>query len=209
MNEKRNRSDEPNLSLSLKIPIEYESVKRIPTLEEAMNLELKNGQVDPNVNLKKFRRTISNRLSAQRSRMRRTEYIDELKKEAKDLEDTIAFVGRKIENGKDNKKKLQLENQMLRVQLDSITNKSNLLTEIIDNLASKKLKRLTCQNQEFISLKSLNLFTSIAVQTEELKVDLKRLKEPADAQEDEEHMDMDQYLNFDNMTFSPPKNDDI
>jgi len=56
MNEKRNRSDEPNLSLSLKTPIEYESVKRIPTLEEAMNLELKNGQVDPNVNLKKFRR---------------------------------------------------------------------------------------------------------------------------------------------------------
>ncbi|XP_049394790.1 basic leucine zipper 34-like [Solanum stenotomum] len=175
MNEKRNRSDEPNLGLSLKTPIEYESVKRIPTLEEAMNLELKNGQVDPNVNLKKFRRTISNRLSAQRSRMRRTEYIDELKKEAKDLEDTIAFVGQKIENEKDNKKKLQLENEMLRVQLDSITNKSNLLT----------------------------------VQTEELKVELKRLKEPAEAQEDEEHMDMDQYLNFDNMNFSPPKNDDI
>ncbi|KAH0688890.1 hypothetical protein KY289_016248 [Solanum tuberosum] len=86
MNEKRNRSDEPNLSLSLKTPIGYESVKRISTLEEAMNLELKNGQVDPNVNLKKFRRMISNRLSAQRSRMRNTEYIDELKKEANDLE---------------------------------------------------------------------------------------------------------------------------
>jgi len=47
------------------------------------------------------------------------------------------------------------------------------------------------------------------VQTEELKVELKRLKEPAEAQEDEEHMDMDQYLNFDNMNFSPPKNDNI
>ncbi|XP_015069614.2 basic leucine zipper 34-like [Solanum pennellii] len=175
MNEKRNKSDEPNLSLSLKTPIEYESINNIPTLEEAVNLELKNGQVDPNVNMKKLRRTISNRLSAQRTRMRKIEYTDGLKKEAKNLEETIAFVGRKIENEKENKKKLQLENQILQVQLDSITNKSNLL----------------------------------AVQNEELKAELKRLKEPTKAVEDEEYMDMDQYLNVDNMNFSPSKNDGI
>uniref|UniRef100_K4BG01 BZIP domain-containing protein n=1 Tax=Solanum lycopersicum TaxID=4081 RepID=K4BG01_SOLLC len=86
MNEKRNKSAEPNLSLSLKTPIEYESINNIPTLEEAVNLELKNGQVDPNVNMKKLRRTISNRLSAQRARMRKIEYTDGLKKEAKNLE---------------------------------------------------------------------------------------------------------------------------
>ncbi|XP_069151579.1 basic leucine zipper 63-like [Solanum lycopersicum] len=189
MNEKRNKSAEPNLSLSLKTPIEYESINNIPTLEEAVNLELKNGQVDPNVNMKKLRRTISNRLSAQRARMRKIEYTDGLKKEAKNLEETIAFVGRKIENEKENKKKLQLENQMLQVQLDSITNKSNLLA---DNVILK-----------------LTLFTPIAAQNEELKAELKRLKEPTKAVEDEEYMDMDQYLNFDNMNFSPSKNDGI
>ncbi|XP_025886059.2 transcription factor VIP1-like [Solanum lycopersicum] len=156
MNEKRIKSDEPHLSLPLKTPIEYESVNRIPSLEEALNSEIKHGQVDPNMNMKKLRRTISNRLSAQRSRMRKTEYIDLLKKEAKDLEERIAFLGRKIENDKDNNKKLQLENQMLQLQLDSITNKSNLL----------------------------------AVQNEELKAELKRLKEPED-EEDEEYIDID------------------
>ncbi|TMW84907.1 hypothetical protein EJD97_024149 [Solanum chilense] len=140
MNEKRNKSDEPNLSLSLKTPIEYESINNIPTLEEAVNLELKNGQVDPNVNMKKLRRTISNRLSAQRTRMRKIEYTDRLKREAKNLEEEP-------------------------------------VVEIVQN--------------------------------EELKAELKRLKEPTKALEDEEYMDMDQYLNFDNMNFSPSKNDGI
>ena len=57
MNEKRIKSDEPHLSLSLKTSIEYESVNRSTTLEEAMNSEVKTGQVlDPNVNVKKLRR---------------------------------------------------------------------------------------------------------------------------------------------------------
>uniref|UniRef100_K4BG02 BZIP domain-containing protein n=1 Tax=Solanum lycopersicum TaxID=4081 RepID=K4BG02_SOLLC len=110
MNEKRIKSDEPRLSLSLKTP--FESVNKIPSLEEALNSELEHGQVDPNMNMKKLRRTISNRLSAQRSRMRKTQYIDLLKKEAKDLEEMIAFFGRKIENDKDNNKKLQLETSL-------------------------------------------------------------------------------------------------
>ncbi|TMW89173.1 hypothetical protein EJD97_017568 [Solanum chilense] len=173
MNEKRIKSDDPRLSLSLKTQIE--SVNKIPSLEEALSSELEHGQVDPNMNMKKLRRTISNRLSAQRSRKRKIEYIDLLKKEAKDLEERIAFLGRKIENDKDNNKKLQLENQMLQLQLDSITNKSNLL----------------------------------AVQNEELEAELKRLKEPAEDEEDEEYMDIDQYLNFDNMNFSPSGNDGI
>uniref|UniRef100_A0A3Q7G5S9 BZIP domain-containing protein n=1 Tax=Solanum lycopersicum TaxID=4081 RepID=A0A3Q7G5S9_SOLLC len=170
MNEKRIKSDEPHLSLSLKTSIEYESVNRISSLEEALNSEIKHGQVDPNMNMKKLRRTISNRLSAQRSRMRKTEYIDLLRKEAKDLEERIAFLGRKIENDKDNNKKLQLENQMLQLQLDSITNKSNLLAE--------------------------------------LEAELKRLKELED-EEDEEYIDIDQYLNFDNMNISPFRIDGI
>ncbi|XP_027771123.1 paramyosin, long form-like [Solanum pennellii] len=168
MNEKRIKFDEPHLCLSLKTPIEYESVNKFPSLEEALNSEIKHGQVDPNMNTKKLRRTILNRLSAQRSRMRKTEYIDLLKKEAKDLEERIAFLGRKIENDKDNNKKLQLENQMLQLQLDSITNKSNLLAE--------------------------------------LEAELKRLEEPED-EEDEEYIDIDQYLNFDNMNFSSSRND--
>lgn len=58
MKEKRKRSDEPDLNLSVKAPVEHESVNRFPTLEEAVNFELENGKVDPNVDLKKFRRYV-------------------------------------------------------------------------------------------------------------------------------------------------------
>ncbi|XP_055835229.1 basic leucine zipper 61-like [Solanum dulcamara] len=195
MNKKQKRSDEPKLDLSLETPNEYESVNRIPTLEEAMNFELKHDQIDPNVDLRKLRRRMSNRFSAQRSRMKRVEYKTELEKEVKYLQDMIALMRPKLENAKDNKKKLQLENELLKEKLDSITVKSNFLT----------------------------------VQTEQLKVELKRFKELAMNQEADEHMeiegqssntydhddsesaadiDVDQYLNLDTINFFPSKNDD-
>ncbi|KAH0715251.1 hypothetical protein KY284_008156 [Solanum tuberosum] len=165
-------------------------------MEEVMNSELKDGQVDPNVDLNKLRRRMSNRLSAQRARMRKVEYTTKLEKEVKHLQDTIALMRPIMENAKDSKKKLQLENKILQQQLDCLSNKSNLR----------------------------------AVQTEELKVELKRLKELAKTQEAEENMeiegqsshsydhdaselaadiDVDQYLNLDNINFSPSKNDNM
>ncbi|XP_055831111.1 transcription factor VIP1-like [Solanum dulcamara] len=187
MDEKRKGSDELDLDLCLKTPTQDEPINKIPTLKEAMNNELKYGQVDPNVDLKKLKRIMSNRLSAQRSRIKKIEYTAELEKKVKDLQDTIAWAGSEIENMKDNKKKLLMENDMLQAQLDSVTAKSNLHT----------------------------------VQTEELKLELKRLKELAKAREIERQsfnfyesestaeIDIDQYLNFDAMDFYPPMNDDM
>ncbi|KAH0712616.1 hypothetical protein KY289_008575 [Solanum tuberosum] len=163
-------------------------------MEEVMNSELKDGQLDPNVDLNKLRRRMSNRLSAQRARLRKVEYTTKLEKEVKHFQDTIALMRPIMENAKDSKKKLQLENKILQQQC--LSNKSNLR----------------------------------AVQTEELKVELKRLKELEKTQEAEEHMetegqsshsydhdfselaadiDVDQYLNLDNINFSPSKNDNM
>jgi len=47
------------------------------------------------------------------------------------LQDTIAWAGSEIENVKDNKKKLMLENEMLQAQLDIVTDKSNLRIGIL------------------------------------------------------------------------------
>ncbi|CAN4098705.1 unnamed protein product [Withania somnifera] len=175
MEEQRKRSDEPNLDLCLKTPseVEVEPTKKVPTLNEAMNLELKHDL--PNLDVKKLRR------------LRRIEYITKLEKTIKDLQDTIASVGPKIENVKDNKKKLQLENEMLQEQLDRVTDKSNLGS----------------------------------ARTEELKLELKRLRKLEKAQKDQGHVqaydddddddesvaeiDMDQYLNFDAINFYPFK----
>ncbi|KAK6788227.1 hypothetical protein RDI58_016752 [Solanum bulbocastanum] len=130
---------------------------------------------------------MSNRLSVQRSRIRKIECTAELEKKVKELEDTIAWAGSEIENVKDNKKKLMPENEMLQAQLDIVTDKSNLRI----------------------------------AQTQELKLELKRLKELAKTQEIEgqssnfyelesiAEIDMDQYLNFDAMNFYPHRIDDL
>ncbi|XP_004242552.1 basic leucine zipper 61-like [Solanum lycopersicum] len=125
MDEKRKRSYESDLDLCSKTPTQNEPINNVQTLEEAMNSELKHGQVDPNVDWKKMKRIMSNRLSAQRSRNKKMEYTAELEKKVKELENTIAWAGSEIENAKYNKKKLMLENEMLQQQLDIVIHKSN------------------------------------------------------------------------------------
>lgn len=56
MDAKQKRFNEPDLELCLKTPTPEESNNRIPTLDEAVNFELKHCQVDPNTDLKKLRR---------------------------------------------------------------------------------------------------------------------------------------------------------
>ncbi|MCD9558934.1 hypothetical protein HAX54_016634 [Datura stramonium] len=192
MNEKRKKSDGPELDLCLKTPVEDESINKIPTLNEAIKFELGHGNIGPNVDPKKFRRTISNRLSAQRARLKISGYMTELEQKFKDLRNTIALVTQQIETVKGEQKMLQLENELLQRQLDIVTEKSNLCT----------------------------------AQTEEMKLELKGLKELAKAKEEEqtrvkeqstnsnnyesepeEEIDVDHYLNFDAINFYPPKND--
>ncbi|XP_015165679.1 transcription factor VIP1-like [Solanum tuberosum] len=184
MDEKRKRSDETNLDLCLKTPTQDEPINKVQTLEEAMNFELKHGHVDPNVDLKKLRRIMSNRLSAQRSRIRKIEYTAELEKKVKELEDTIAWAGSEIENVKDNKKKLMLENEMLQAQLDIVTDKSNLRIAQTQEL---KLELKELAKTQGIEGQSSNFYESESIA----------------------EIDMDQYLNFDAMNFYPPRIDDL
>nr|XP_009783967.1 PREDICTED: basic leucine zipper 19 [Nicotiana sylvestris]XP_016471095.1 PREDICTED: basic leucine zipper 19-like [Nicotiana tabacum] len=198
MEDKRKRS-EPELALSLKSPTDNQdelSVNRrkVPlTLDQAIDFELnKLGRnVDSDVDLKKLRRTVSNRLSAQRSRIKKTEYITELEKKVKDLQDTIAYLSPEIENYKEKQSMLRMQRKYLQEQLDTFTDRSKLRT----------------------------------VQIEEMKLELRRLKELAKAQEEHYNMQLgqttnyfylsemeqqagiDQYLNLDAMNFYPPKNE--
>ncbi|MCD7458908.1 hypothetical protein HAX54_039580 [Datura stramonium] len=170
MKDKTKRSNESELELCLKTSTEDKPTNKIPTLDEAIRFEIRKGNVGPNVDPKKFRRTISNRLSAQRLTLKRSGYVTELEQKIQDLQNTIALVAPQIETMKANQKMLQLENEMLQIQLDIITERSNLRT----------------------------------AQTEELKLELKRLNELAKVREEEQ---MDQYLNFDVINFTPPNYD--
>ncbi|XP_059302114.1 basic leucine zipper 61-like [Lycium ferocissimum] len=132
----------PDLDLSLKSPADQEEPSnKVLTLDEAVDFELKHGNVDPNVDLKKLRRTISNRLSAQRARIKRNECIVELEKKVKYLEDKLAIMTPEIENVNGRNEMLRLEIKMLQEQMDSVTNKSKLRTAQMEEM-KPELRRL-------------------------------------------------------------------
>ncbi|XP_060197371.1 basic leucine zipper 34-like [Lycium barbarum] len=144
MAEKRKRL-EPNLDLSLKSPADPEEPSnKVLSLDEAIDFELKHGYVDPDMDLKKLRRIISNRLSAQRTYIKRNEYIVELEKKVKDLEDKLAIMTPEMENVKGRNKMLRLEAKMLQEQLDISTNIYELRTEQMEEmkLELRRLKEL-------------------------------------------------------------------
>ncbi|KAM3307238.1 hypothetical protein P3S67_008981 [Capsicum chacoense] len=96
MKRKQNKSEEPNLDLSLATPAAVDPIIKIPTLEEAVNSELCQGHGDPNVDVQKLRRKnlsnilTTNRLAAQRSRAKKVEYTANLEKKVKTLQNRIA-----------------------------------------------------------------------------------------------------------------------
>ncbi|KAI5674962.1 hypothetical protein M9H77_05912 [Catharanthus roseus] len=57
------------------------TIQQIPTLDQVLAREITDG-----CNVRRLRRTISNRLSAQRSRMKKAQYIIEMEQKIKDLQ---------------------------------------------------------------------------------------------------------------------------
>ncbi|XP_073139547.1 uncharacterized protein [Henckelia pumila] len=100
------------------------------TLDEAMEHEMKHGSLfnDPNnMDLNKIRRIISNRLSAQRSRIKTINYTRDSEKMVKDLSDLISSLASQVKSFKEKKKLLELENNSLRRELDKRLTKSRRL----------------------------------------------------------------------------------
>ncbi|KAL7152893.1 hypothetical protein ABFS83_04G128800 [Erythranthe nasuta] len=84
------------------------------TLDEAIEYELKRGRrLDPNMDQRKLRRTVSNRLSAQRSRIKKVKYIDQMEKTVIELQKLILFLTPQVETQIENKKELMEENESL------------------------------------------------------------------------------------------------
>ncbi|KAG8372636.1 hypothetical protein BUALT_Bualt12G0087300 [Buddleja alternifolia] len=97
------------------------------TLEKAIEYELNHGcKLDPNMDKKKLRRTISNRLSAQRSRMKKSQYIDNMEKRVNDLQELISFLTPQVESYKEKQKLLMLENNALQKLVEIRSNESKL-----------------------------------------------------------------------------------
>ncbi|KAL2536311.1 uncharacterized protein Fot_17702 [Forsythia ovata] len=97
------------------------------TLDQAIEHELKHGRkLDPNMDPKRLRRTISNRLSAQRSRIRIVHYIHVMEKIVKDLQESISFVKSQIESHKEKQKSLVVQNDNLQQEVEICANEIKL-----------------------------------------------------------------------------------
>ncbi|GER49587.1 basic-leucine zipper transcription factor family protein [Striga asiatica] len=89
------------------------------TLDKAVEHELKNGRIlDPNIDEKKLRRTISNRLSAQRSRLRKNQYINDMEKMVLDLEKLISILTPRVKSYEEKRTLLLVQNNSLQNLLE-------------------------------------------------------------------------------------------
>ncbi|KAH6814224.1 hypothetical protein C2S51_023242 [Perilla frutescens var. frutescens] len=83
-------------------------------LDKAIQYELKHGpKLDPKMDPKKLRRTVSNRLSAQRSRERKADYIHDMERKAYELEVTLIIMGEKMARLLEQRRLLKLQNEAL------------------------------------------------------------------------------------------------
>ncbi|KAL1545034.1 hypothetical protein AAHA92_21806 [Salvia divinorum] len=91
-----------------------ETRKATVNLDKAIEYELKHGRkLDPKMDRKKLRRTVSNRLSAQRSRVKKAQHIHEMESRVTELEDTITVLRLRVERFKEKRRLLQLQNEAL------------------------------------------------------------------------------------------------
>ncbi|KAL7113874.1 hypothetical protein ACP275_04G086100 [Erythranthe tilingii] len=112
------------------------------TLDEAIEYELKHGRrLDPNMDQRKLRRTVSNRLSAQRSRIKKVKYIDQMEKTVIELQKLILFLTPQVETQIENKKELMEENESLQ-KLAAIRLNESKLAELEVEQKQAEIARL-------------------------------------------------------------------
>ncbi|KAF3653546.1 hypothetical protein FXO37_16925 [Capsicum annuum] len=195
MKRKQNKSEEPNLDLCLITPVAVDPINKISTLEEAAKSELSQGHGDPNVDVKNLRRTIAKKLAGQRSRAKKVD-IANLEKKVKALQNRIAVETIEEVYMKDYKEHLQMENEMLRKRVDSVTdyiNRQSAQTEEL-KLELKRLKLTKAQEEEHMKGESFNFYD----------YDEAKLAQEIDINND---INTDQYVNYDDMNADRPKND--
>ncbi|KAH7836807.1 hypothetical protein Vadar_005941 [Vaccinium darrowii] len=99
-----------------------------------IDYEMKLGRiVDPKVDDKKIRRIISNRISAQKSRTRKAQYLHDMERKKKDLEVEVAMLAPRIPSEQEKQKQLQLENHFLKQRISACEDMAKLSMAMIED----------------------------------------------------------------------------
>ncbi|KAH6825846.1 hypothetical protein C2S53_018210 [Perilla frutescens var. hirtella] len=95
-------------------------------LDKAIEFELKHGRkLDPQMDRKKLRRTVSNRISAQKSRLRKAQYIHDMERKVNELEETLTFLEEKSARWLEKRRLLKVQNETLHHLLAIRENQAN------------------------------------------------------------------------------------
>ncbi|KAJ6716351.1 ACTIVATOR OF SPOMIN LUC3 [Salix koriyanagi] len=106
--------------------------------------------IDPSMDPKRLKRVISNRVSAQKSRLKRLQYLADIESKVKALEEEIAALSPQVALYKSHHQALKMEQRMLSMEMSARTSNKILKdVEIEDNKAEvSRLRQLHLTQQE-------------------------------------------------------------
>ncbi|KAL3518035.1 hypothetical protein ACH5RR_020624 [Cinchona calisaya] len=192
--------------------------KRMMTFIEAVENE-KKGRTLPIPVERQLRRTVSNRLSAQRSRLKKSQYIIELKRATQKLEENATYLTVEVDKWTHKKATVKMHNSILKQQLKTKINESILSNSEIEEKQAeiRRLRALYKAQQEEITMRptapivessTSNLFfypsesnfqTVFSPKYDFFQSDPK----PAPMEISTDDGDIDQYLNLDALSLPP------
>ncbi|XP_040966486.1 basic leucine zipper 61-like, partial [Gossypium hirsutum] len=105
-----------------------------------------------NMDPKKLKRVISNRLSAQRSRIRKIQRLCDMEKKVQSLETLVAVLSSKVQREKDKQFLLRIEQQELRERIEAFANRETMVDARIEKrraeIESLRQPQFTSQQQQ-------------------------------------------------------------
>ncbi|KAG8494905.1 hypothetical protein CXB51_012389 [Gossypium anomalum] len=107
---------------------------------------------EQNMDPKKLKRVISNRLSAQRSRIRKIQRLCDMEKKVQSLETLVAVLSSKVQREKDKQFLLRIEQRELRERIEAFANRETMVDARIEKrraeIESLRQPQFTSQQQQ-------------------------------------------------------------
>ncbi|KAE9460987.1 hypothetical protein C3L33_07112, partial [Rhododendron williamsianum] len=178
--------------------------------ELGIDYEMKLGRnKDTNMDDKRFRRILSNRISAQKSRTRKLQYVNDMERKRKDLEVEIATLAPLIENEQEKQKRLQMENFFLKERISVCEDRAKLSIALVEENRAviRRLKEVYAAQQNMYSMQVgdqefWNSSTRVNNDDEQMMMMMMMIGDSDSSPK--VPMAEDQALSFNSLTIDPP-----
>ncbi|TYI26467.1 hypothetical protein ES332_A05G116200v1 [Gossypium tomentosum] len=144
------RSEKNNTDKPLMPPVENSARTEAANVDV---VQVRGGHLpEQNMDPKKLKRVISNRLSAHRSRIRKIQRLCDMEKKVQSLETLVAVLSSKVQREKDKQFLLRIEQQELRERIEAFANRETMVDARIEKrraeIESLRQPQFTSQQQQ-------------------------------------------------------------